>query len=667
MTKRTANLIPESIIELNVTSGNKDIGNAWHVYLTNIPQNQHATISFISDIIFGNWSGISIYTPELSFDIIKELHQIWDGHDHVEGVDGIAIQHIIGVGYVISTTGTFTDFIVNEYTPEDYVKKMEEYIVVSIAKQEKHYIKDWVAYHLRIGFDRIYLFDNNNIDGERYDEILKEYIDADKLELIDARGENGVQNSVYNAMYFSLPFKWMGVFDIDEFIWFKENGRYSNIKQFVESICYDPKRFGILLQWHCYAPSGDDKPSDKPIWEANTKLLPYNTRKDCRCEYIHEWCKSIYKPGYRIMLNEHFSWEPGGICKEVDCNDKPIIKAQLIYIDEKDFLDQEVYVKHFMMRNIHDFYHNKYMRGHAGADFGKGLDGWLYFQWRQNMNYFTDSVGTLTEKEQIYLAKKGMKMNYTFHPDVFINWYIAEGHDHINTGVRAKILNDVMLPMTNAFLTMIYMCNGFNIKQPQIDGMFNRENTYDYDLNFLAYELYSNYYMDVLMDDERKKNRKYIQEPVVINIGLPAKFVAQEVSPEEQKFYMDFLLKIFNEYNLREFIRAALEHNTTVIPTLGVEDENDYAGKGDELKDFLQGLGLELPKNVLNNNTLIMPWNQYQKFKKYHSEFTRKFGFNGAYNDDICRHILNGESDNYQLYTHSIMSVIEHPYFVWPA
>ena len=471
---------------------------------------------------------------------------------------------------------------------------------------------------------------------------------------------------MYNASYYSLPFKWIAIIDIDEFIWFNESGKYCDIKSFLDPIWNDTNNInihGVMLQWHCYAPSGDDKPSDKPIWEANTKLLPFNARKDCRCEYIHGWCKSIYKSGYRITLNEHFAWAPDdSCCKQVDWQNQTINKTMLIYINENDFINQGVFVKHFLMRNIDDFYRNKYMRGHAGADFGVGVDGWKFYQWRQNMNYFTDSAGVITEKEQIYMAKKGMKMNYEFHPDLFINWFKIKGNDYINSGIN-KIIHETILPKSNTFLTRIHMYLDDNkiIKQPKQNNDLDQQS--DYDLSFLSSDFYNYYYMDILMNDESHKVRKFIQEPIVINIGIPDEFISKEVSFEEQKHYMDVLFCLFNPYNLKNFLRAALEHDITVIPTIGICD-NNYTSN-EELNEFLSDNGLIMPNKVLFNNTMIMPYSQFIKYKKYQDEFIKRFGY--IHNNQIYDDMISNTQDIYQYFNQSVLSIIEKPYYVWPA
>ena len=44
----------------------------------------------------------------------------------------------------------------------------------AIAKCENLYIKEWVDYHLKLDFDHIYIYDNNEVDGERISDVIKD-------------------------------------------------------------------------------------------------------------------------------------------------------------------------------------------------------------------------------------------------------------------------------------------------------------------------------------------------------------------------------------------------------------------------------------------------------------------------------------------------------------
>ena len=68
-------------------------------------------------------------------------------------------------------------------------------IIVTICKNESRYLREFVAYHLGIGFDRIVIGDNNDVNGESYDALLNDYISEGNVQLIDLRGKEGFKKN----------------------------------------------------------------------------------------------------------------------------------------------------------------------------------------------------------------------------------------------------------------------------------------------------------------------------------------------------------------------------------------------------------------------------------------------------------------------------------------
>ena len=114
---------------------------------------------------------------------------------------------------------------------------MGDVIIVMVCKNESRYIREFVSYHLSLGFDRIVIGDNNDIDGERYELLLKDYIDKGQVILIDLRGKQGIQKIFYNNLqFFGIQYEWAAFIDTDEFITFSEMGKKifaNNIKNFL--------------------------------------------------------------------------------------------------------------------------------------------------------------------------------------------------------------------------------------------------------------------------------------------------------------------------------------------------------------------------------------------------------------------------------------------------
>lgn len=109
------------------------------------------------------------------------------------------------------------------------------YIVCCICKNESQYIEEFIEYHLELGFDKIVIGDNNDPDGERYDEQLKDYIDYGEVEIVNLRGMIAQQMPFYNNIIHNYDYEWCAFIDCDEFITFAEGSKYDNIKDFLDS------------------------------------------------------------------------------------------------------------------------------------------------------------------------------------------------------------------------------------------------------------------------------------------------------------------------------------------------------------------------------------------------------------------------------------------------
>lgn len=101
------------------------------------------------------------------------------------------------------------------------------------VKNENKYLKEWVEYHLNIGIGKIFIIDNNDIDGEVITDIdyINECVKNYKVFIINKRGENFDKKEFYKKIYREVMFNrnnWLLLLDIDEFL-IDENNQLSNI------------------------------------------------------------------------------------------------------------------------------------------------------------------------------------------------------------------------------------------------------------------------------------------------------------------------------------------------------------------------------------------------------------------------------------------------------
>lgn len=125
--------------------------------------------------------------------------------------------------------------------------------ICCIAKYENKYLKEWVDYHLKLGFDQIFIYDNNNPDGEEILPVLRDY---DKVKIVDCRGKTSYQDPAYTHFYktFGKQFDWIAFIDVDEFITFSDESGIRTIKEFLAR--FDEHVEIVHLNWMCYGDSG---------------------------------------------------------------------------------------------------------------------------------------------------------------------------------------------------------------------------------------------------------------------------------------------------------------------------------------------------------------------------------------------------------------------------
>lgn len=161
-------------------------------------------------------------------------------------------------------------------------------VIICIAKYESNYIVEFVRYHLGIGFDKIYLYDNE--DKETYKAMLTEF--GDKVVVTHLPGKNYTRLPQYEAIqqftwnYINNPdITHVAHIDIDEYIVLK---KHSNIKEFIKEYIYDGENNimcgAIGINWRFFGDSDNKTDINEPLTIRFTK----------RQEHGHEAVKTIY-------------------------------------------------------------------------------------------------------------------------------------------------------------------------------------------------------------------------------------------------------------------------------------------------------------------------------------------------------------------------------------
>ena len=134
-------------------------------------------------------------------------------------------------------------------------------VIIAIAKLEHNYIKEWVDYHLALGFKKIYIYDNEETPVYKDllnnpDVIVKHFPGkvAQRSALNDFM--NNLDNIITHVIHT----------DIDEFIALK---RHDSIQDFIaEYIVGDC--VGIVINWRFFGNSGHSIDNGEPVTQRFT-------------------------------------------------------------------------------------------------------------------------------------------------------------------------------------------------------------------------------------------------------------------------------------------------------------------------------------------------------------------------------------------------------------
>ena len=121
----------------------------------------------------------------------------------------------------------------NQLNSEEIKEQIDMKVCVCTSgKSQNKNLKEFVEYHQKYGVDKIYLYDNNNSDGEKHNEVINDYIKSGFVENLDWRGKPDEPLSMMNDCYQKNynKYNWIIFNSIDEFIHFNNN---NNIKSFL--------------------------------------------------------------------------------------------------------------------------------------------------------------------------------------------------------------------------------------------------------------------------------------------------------------------------------------------------------------------------------------------------------------------------------------------------
>ena len=265
----------------------------------------------------------------------------------------------------------------------------------TIGKNENLYSKEFVNHYKNYGINKIFIYDNNDIGGEKFEEILIDYIKNGLVEIINYRGLISPQIKAYQNCHENNynNYNWIIFYDMDEYIFLK---RFKNIKFFLNRKIFNKcQRIQLNLVVH-----------------TDNNLLYYDNRtlKE-RFPEVEENARGKKKGGYAVIK----SIIRGKI--KIRIVDPHIISSKLISCDgfgkiknienirtnESDYTFN--YIDHYFSKSTEEFI-KKLLRGSAVHGFK------IEKKKRRIKEYFEKSEITLNKIN--FIEKKTHMKTYLF-------------------------------------------------------------------------------------------------------------------------------------------------------------------------------------------------------------------------------------------------------------
>ena len=263
----------------------------------------------------------------------------------------------------------------------------------SIAKKENLYIEEFVEHYKNLGFKKIFLYDNNELGGENFSEVLGNYINNNFVEIKNYRGMLSPQKKAYNDCYVNnnINYDWIAFYDIDEFLYIIN---YTNINKFL-SLPKFKKCSSILINWKYYGDNNNIYYEQKPVQYRFTQPFIFLKNKTYD-KYFFSAAKSIVKGGLNLTWAHfpHFINDPMKCRADGTLVKEPFSPPQYSY----------AFIKHFTTKSTEE-YIIKLFKGNVNYIYSLNLKD--FFFWLNNYYFLFNKI----TRKKLSFIKKILKFN----------------------------------------------------------------------------------------------------------------------------------------------------------------------------------------------------------------------------------------------------------------
>jgi len=304
----------------------------------------------------------------------------------------------------------------------------------SIIRLENNYLIEFVEHYKKIGFDHMFIYDNNMEYDEHPEEVLQQYIDDGFVSIINYRDQNlhPMNDALIDAFKDcwnnnKFDYDWILFIDNDEFLNFSKD---NNVKEYLSRDEINKSDI-IRINWKCYDDNDLIYYEDKPLKERFTHLCwddPYSFYENRHIKtFLHNTLRyaeldygdaAAHSPLLNYILDKVVIDNSGKVLEELDVEQhaNKEINYDLCWLD------------HYRMKTIDEYINNKIKKltnqGYNKISFSSNI----FFEY----NHYSE------EKEKLYLEKVAPYTKNCVYTVILGNYdrlnepeYVTPGWDYI--------------------------------------------------------------------------------------------------------------------------------------------------------------------------------------------------------------------------------------------
>ena len=220
----------------------------------------------------------------------------------------------------------------------------------AVVKQENKYLKYYIDFYKKLGYDHIYFYDNNEPGDESIDDlqIVKDGINNGFITKIKYKNDNQFYQIVYYDCYekYNKEYDWISFFDIDEYLMLVPKN--TTIQQFLDNPRYK-NCDTIKINWRLFTDNDQLDWEDKPLIER----FPIESDFTNENKHVKSIIRGkIYYKNFRRNNNAHSIYNNIKACS---ASGKKTNWAYYLWPPDLKYAS----LNHYVTKSIREFYYKK--------------------------------------------------------------------------------------------------------------------------------------------------------------------------------------------------------------------------------------------------------------------------------------------------------------------